>query len=473
MSSTRYSNLLVPGGRQGYNGGMFGEWSVPILVLHAAGGVLALHALARPHSPQGTLAWMLALLLLPMVAIPIYLLLNAHTMRLRRGGRRKMGGGQGGVPALLPAVAACTGMPASAGNEVRLLPNGRCAYRSIARAVAHARLSVSVEFYIIRNDRVGASMRRMLIDCAQRGVKTRVIYDEIGCRRLPMGYLRQLREGGVEVAAFNGRRFLLSSLMRLNYRNHRKLVVVDGETAYIGSANIGQEYLHRRPPWRDAFVRVRGPAAAQAMQCFADDWRCAAGKRPDTPPHVRERGHARCQLVPSGPYRNGCNAWQMCLVEMAARARRRLWLSSPYLVPTQAVVSALQAAALRGVEVRLLVPKRGDSRLAALALLSFLPELEACGVRVFAYTPGFLHEKVGLVDSELCSIGTANLDERSMNLNFELTLLCFDSALVSRVERMLARDMAAAVPLCAEHFLHRSFPARLPAYAARLLAPIL
>lgn len=455
--------------------GMFGEWSVPALVifaLHAAGGVLALHALARPHSPQGTLAWMLALLLLPLVSIPVYLILHAP-IRWRRNIKGMAGAGRGDIPALLPAVAACTGIPATTGNEVRLLPSGRSAYRSIARAVARARHSVVVEFYIIRNDRVGASMSRMLVACARRGVKTRVIYDEIGCRRLPVGYLRQLRAGGVEVAAFNGRRMLLGSLIRLNNRNHRKLVVVDGETAYIGSANIGQEYLHRRPPWRDAFVRVRGPAAAQAMQCFADDWRCAAGKRLEPAPLVRKRGEAVCQLVPSGPRHSSCNAWLMCLVEMAAVARRRLWLTSPYLVPAQAVVTALQAAALRGVDVRVLLPARGDSRLAELALLSFLPELEACGVRFFAYTPGFLHEKAGLADSALCSIGTANLDERSMNLNFELTMLCSSPKLISRVADMLAKDMAAAVPLRAETFLRRPFLARLPAYAARLLAPVL
>lgn len=452
--------------------GMFDGWSVPVLVPYAVGGVLALHALARPRSPQGTLAWVLALLFLPLVSIPVYLMLHAPTRRGRKT-KRTVGAGRGEVPALLPAVAACTGVPATAGNEIRLLPSGRSAYRSIARAVAQARHSVSVEFYIIRNDRVGASMRRMLVACARRGVKTRVIYDEIGCRRLPAGYLQQLRAGGVEVTAFNGRRMLLSSLVRLNYRNHRKLVVVDGETAYIGSANIGQEYLHRRPPWRDAFVCVRGPAAAQAMQCFADDWRCAAGKRPEPAPVVRGRGGATCQLVPSGPYHSGCNAWQMCLVEMAACARQRLWLTSPYVVPSQAVLTALQAAALRGVEVRVLMPERGDSRLSELALLGFLPELEACGVRVFAYTPGFLHAKAGLADSSLCSIGTANLDERSMNLNFELTMLCSSPKLISRVADMLGKYMAAAVPLRAETFLNRPFLARLPAYAARLLAPIL
>lgn len=452
---------------------MFRDWSLIAVILHVSGALLALHALARPYSPQGTLAWMLALVLLPLPGIPLYLVLNAHRVRQRRRTKNHIPTRSCAPHALLPSVAACTGMPATCGNSVWLLPDGHSAYRSIARAVARARHSVMVEFYIIRDDRAGASMSRMLIDCARRGVKVYVIYDEIGCRRLPAGYLRRLRAEGVEAEAFNGHRFRLSSIIRLNYRNHRKLVIVDGKRAYIGSANIGQEYLHRLPPWRDAYVLAQGPAAAQAMQCFAEDWRLAAGKRLVCPSAEGGTGHAVCQLVPSGPDIVGCNAWQLSLAEMAAMARHRFWLASPYLVPTQAIVTSLQAAALRGVEVHLLVPAQGDSRPAALALLSFLPALESCGVRVFAYGPGFLHAKVGLVDDTLCSIGTANLDERSMNLNFELSLLSSSPRLIAQLAAMFERDRAQAEPLTAENFLRRPLLARLPVYAARLLAPIL
>ena len=454
--------------------------------LHLAGIALGIHALSRRHSPQGTIAWMLGLFLLPAVVVPLYLLLGVARIRRHTSARKTRRNieqylkqhNAWNAPAskLSRSLTRSTGYAPCSGNAVRILRDGNDTYRDMLQAIQQAKDFILLEFFIIRNDRVGAILRQSLEERAKAGVRVFVIYDEVGSHKLPAGYLRSLKRAGVRVSSFNGRRFWLSSMLRINYRNHRKLVVIDGEYAYLGSLNIGLEYTQtaQRPYWRDTFVNLQGPIVAQCMLSFLDDWQRATGEALSLKqPQSSSPGTTHCQLIPSGPDDAPVNPWQLFLLESAAQAQERIWLASPYFVPSEAVKEALCAAAMRGIDVRILIPRRGDNKAAQLALFTYVPDMLACGVRLLAYEPGFLHEKVCVVDSSHCSIGTANLDERSLRLNFELTLLMEDPAATARVATMLEEDMAQAGSITPAAWYKAPIPLRLLANCCRLLSPAL
>ncbi|MBR5889025.1 MAG: cardiolipin synthase [Akkermansia sp.] len=457
-----------------------------VFLVHLSGIALAIHALCREHSPQGTIAWMLGLILLPWITVPLYLVLGAarirrHTsIRLLRESIQNFlcqhGAWDAPTSQISRTLTHCTGYSPCSGNDVHLLRDGNDTYRNLLQAIRNAQHSILLEFFIIRNDRVGIRLRKALEDRARAGVQVYVIYDEVGSHKLPAGYLRHLRRAGVRITSFNGKRFWLSSILRLNYRNHRKLVVIDSREAYLGSLNIGLEYTRsaRRTYWRDTFVRLRGPVVSQCLVSFLDDWQRATGENIShlsTP--CAPQGGTRCQLIPSGPDDIPVNTWRLTLLELAATAKERLWLASPYFVPDEAVQSALCGAALRGVDVRVLIPRRGDSIAAHLAMLTYIPGMIACGVHLLAYEPGFLHEKVCVKDADSSSIGTANLDERSMRLNFELTLLMEDTSATAGVAAMLEQDMAEASPITPDRWHKAALITRLMANCCRLLSPAL
>lgn len=455
-------------------------------ILHLTGAALAVHALCRPHSPQGTIAWMLGLILLPFITIPLYLILGAariHRHTTSRHSREsvqkflKLHGAWSPQKSILSqTLYKCSGYPPCTGNQVRILQDGDATYKDMLDSMRNARKSILLEFFIIRNDRVGHTLREILEERARAGVQVHVIYDEVGSLKLPAGYLKRLRKSGVLVTSINGRRFWWSSILRINYRNHRKLVVIDSTQAYLGSLNIGLEYtrIPRRQYWRDTFVHLQGPIVTQCLLSFSDDWKRACGSNLNSLATKQPgSGATTCQLIPSGPDDGPINTWQLTLLELASEAKDRLWLASPYLVPTEAVRDALCAAAMRGVDVRILIPRRGDNMAAQLAMYTFIPGMLAAGVRLLAYTPGFLHEKVCVADSSFCSIGTANLDERSLRLNFELTLLMEDNAATAAVADMLLKDMEQASPISPAHWYKAPGIIRLLANCCRLLSPAL
>ncbi len=459
-----------------------------LLLPHLIGAAFSLHALERRHSAQGTIAWMLGLNLLPYLTIPLYLALGAERIRRHTGERLPeksvttilQGFQKHGTAPPLGTIGytllQASGIPPCTGNEVHILRDGLDTYSALRASLRKAKNSILIEFFIIRNDVVGERLRSILEEKARSGVQVHVIYDEIGSHKLPAGFLHSLKSAGVKIASFNGKRFLWSSFLRINYRNHRKLVIIDSKIAYLGSLNVGLEYIRRpgRLYWRDTFVRLSGPIVGQCLLSFAEDWQRAAQEDISHLVQLQEKcGQTTCQLIPSGPDDAGLSNWQLLLLEMASKAGKRLWLASPYFVPDAALYAALLAAARRGTDVRILVPMKGDNAAANLALLTYLPELEESGVQLLAYTPGFLHEKMVLADDSICSIGTANLDERSARLNFELTLLMEDRDMCRRVEKILKEDMEQSTPIGFRQWYHTPLYTRIAAGFCRLLSPIL
>jgi cardiolipin synthase len=371
-------------------------------------------------------------------------------------------------------------MPFLPGNSVRTLVNGAATFEAIFDAIGNARHYVIVQFFIVRDDALGEMLKDALIAKASQGVRVYFLYDSIGSFDLPHRYVAALRAGGVEMHPFaTNRRFV--NRLQLNFRNHRKIVAVDGERAFVGGHNVGVEYLGGRAPlspWRDTHIEVRGPAVASIQFVFTEDWHWATQQLPEfampaaTPGDPSRNEGMHCLVVPSGPA-DKQETCSLFFVEAINAARERVWITTPYLVPDEAVFSALRLAVLRGVDVRILIPCRRDHLVVFAASKLYAYDSLRAGIRIFRYQPGFLHQKVILIDSVAAAIGSANLDNRSFRLNFEIMVLTVDHGFAQEVETMLLNDFAESLEIDRNEYRHASALRRVLMHVARLFSPIL
>jgi cardiolipin synthase len=378
-----------------------------------------------------------------------------------------------------PVLAAVSQLPFLSGNDARLLIDGTATFESIFEGISRARDFVFAQFYIIRDDRLGQELADALIERAQAGVAVYLLYDDVGSLFLPRRYLKRLRDGGVQVSTFNRQHKLLRLYgpMRINYRNHRKIVVVDGFEAWVGGQNVGIEYLGESPSfgrWRDTQVYIAGPAAMSCALVFREDWQWATGETIAAPPaEVRAPvGEQSILVMPSGPTDN-LEECAIAFSEVISRARRRVWIVSPYFVPDVDMQTALYAAVLRGVDVRILIPRRPDHLLVWLASNTHANEMIEHGVNVYRYGAGFLHQKVILMDDEIAGVGTVNFDNRSFSINFEITLWFTHPQMIADVDAMLTADFAASRPFTIEDRDRIPLALRFAGYGARLFSPLL
>jgi cardiolipin synthase len=462
-----------------------------VALCHVLGALTSIHAILSVRTAQGAIAWAVSLNTFPYVAVPAYWVFGRSNFEgyvvLRQKTKAELSDAERQLardllamkPVSEPASAVLleklAKLPATRGNHAELLIDGEATFRAMGEAIAQARDYVLVQFYIIHDDDVGRRLKDALIEKSRAGVRCYLLYDEVGSHDLPAAYLRELRTAGVDVRHFNTRQGP-TNRFQLNFRNHRKVVVVDGHTALVGGHNIGDEYLGRDPAigaWRDTHVRVQGPVVQCVQIAWAEDWNWAAGSIPTLnwkpqPAPNGEDGLAFC--LPSGP----ADEFETCtffFLHAINSAKKRVWIASPYFVPDEQLVSALQLAALRGVDVRILVPAHADSQLVHLSSFTFLPQLEKAGVQTWRYQTGFLHEKAILVD-DVCGIGTANFDNRSFRLNFEITLLFAEPATVQAAEQMFLADFAHSIRATAADFTARPWWFRLAARTSRLMAPV-
>lgn len=458
-----------------------------VLLVEAIGIICALDSVMRARTPQGSIAWALSLVFLPIVSVPLYAAFGQRRfdgkVLAHRRGRRALDRRISEVtrstaplhsldPALV-AIAPLCRVPPTRGNDCELLIDGKATFDSIERAIDAARRCVAFQFYIIRDDRLGRRMAAALARASARGVKVMVLYDSIGSMHLAEGWCDRLRASGVEVAAFRTSRTALPT--NINFRNHRKVVIVDGAEAVLGGLNVGDEYMGESPafgPWRDTHVRIRGPAALAVQLSFAEDWRWATGEdlvhaEWSVPEACGEDAMA---ILPTGPA-DDLESCSLMYLHLISRAQRRLWVASPYFVPDQATFAALQSAALRGVDVRVIMPRKPDNTLVRMSALTFIPEAMAAGIRAYSHTVGFMHQKVMLSDDLAC-VGTANLDNRSLRINFEISALAHGGTLARQVEAMFHTDFEGCHGIGLRAWTGRSWLFRAACRAARLMSPI-
>jgi cardiolipin synthase len=463
-------------------------------VFYALGVIGAIDAVMTVRTSQGAIAWSISLVTFPFVAVPAYLVFGRSkfegTVEAYQARKAEIDALVAQVnrnlepwtvaaetrPYVYNAVRTLSGMSLTRGNHAELLIDGEATFESLLQGIAQARDYILFQFYMIHDDGLGRRVQQALIERARAGVRVYVLYDEIGSQGLPEQYVAALREAGVAVSPFGatqGRR----NRFQLNFRNHRKMVVVDGTTGWVGGHNVGDEYLGLDPdftPWRDTHVRLVGPVVTQLQAVIADDWYWATRTIPELnwAPQAAADGDMRAMIVPSAPTTRLDTAG-LLFVAALGTARERIWISAPYFVPDEAVLKALELAALRGVDVRIITTGKGDSLAVYLAAFHYMEQLRDLGIRFYAYQPGFLHEKVMLIDDDVATVGTANFDNRSFRLNFEVTALIADRAFASSMQTMLEQDFAHAEPIDPASFRERPFWWRLGVRLSRLAAPVL
>ncbi|KKB82928.1 cardiolipin synthase [Devosia limi DSM 17137] len=453
--------------------------------------VCAVREIMYSRTSQGSIAWLLSLALLPFPTAFLYLIFgwklfdDYATDRIRNGRAARPLRAKDlslidtETSSQWPVQVKVSEVPFLTGNEVEVLIDGRATFDSIFAGIEKAQHYLLVQFYIVRDDRLGEELAERLIERAKAGVRVFLLYDDIGSSGMPKRFRVRMREAGVKVAGFNQRHKFLKIYgpARINYRNHRKIVVVDGEVAWVGGHNVGVEYLGEDKHfgrWRDTHVRVSGPAALGCALLFREDWEWATGEKlPATPPEsVPTPGTESVLVMGSGPA-DKLEECAIAFTDVIAQARERIWIVSPYFVPDTDVRTALFAAQLRGVDVRVMLPEKPDHKLVWLASIAHADAMVEHGISIYRYTSGFLHQKVVLMDDRIATIGSVNFDNRSFAINFEITLWFTNHRTIKAVETMVLEDFNNCRQVGLEEVRKRPLPMRFLAQAARLFSPVL
>ncbi|XGA81589.1 cardiolipin synthase [Halomonas sp. CH40] len=466
-------------------------WGTGLLLIYLLGIVSAVMALMSSRTSQGAIAWIISLLTFPYVAVPAYWFfgrprfygyVSARGERdsvlrqvLNRYRSNMLPYCSPSLTADIQAVEQLAMMPLTQQNHAELLIDGKETFESLFAGIDRAKHYVLIQFFIVRNDALGRRLQHHLELAAKRGVRVYFLYDEVGSRKLDEGYLKDLSNVGVKVSAFRSSRGFKHPF-QLNFRNHRKVLVVDGEQGWLGGFNVGVEYLgefSRHGPWRDTHLMLEGPSVLGLQEAFWEDWHWATGEviNLQWQPVAMPAPSHDVVIVPSGPA-DRLDTASLLVQSLIHSANERLWVTSPYFVPDQGVQDALRLAAMRGVDVRVMIPERPDHLLVFLSAFSFLPDMLRAGVKIYRYLPGFLHQKTILVDDNAAAIGTINLDNRSFRLNFEITAFIPSPEFAAQVRLMLEEDFTQCRRVSLDEIQQRPLWKKVISRAAYLMSPV-
>ncbi|WP_136796506.1 cardiolipin synthase [Desulfosediminicola ganghwensis] len=468
--------------------------SLFFLCLHIAGLVSSIDAVMSVRTSQGAIAWVISLNTFPSISLPAYWVFGRSEFKGYVISRQA-------DETALSAVAAkaaenksyfvsgladrnqasrvaesLADLPHLKENSTELLIDGEATFESIFGGIEKARDYVLVQFFIVKDDELGRRLQDLLIKKAQEGVRVFFLYDEVGSYKLPEAYIQELRDNGVAAHNFHSRKGP-KNRFQINFRNHRKIVVADGKTCWIGGHNVGDEYLgngEKFSHWRDTHVKIEGPATLAAQLSFIEDWHWATDEVLELNWKAVPSTDAdqRILIIPSGPADRFETAGLM-FTHAINSARERIWIASPYFVPDESIIAALQLAGMRGVDVRILIPDEPDHKLVYLAAFSYFEQAGMSGVKFYRYTKGFMHQKTMLVDNDLSTVGTANFDNRSFRLNFEITAMITDQDFNKEVEQMFLEDFANSRLMEPDEAAEKPFWFKLLVRVARLTSPML
>ncbi len=486
-------------------------WVYWTLLVAYTGTILSIVGiiLSENRNPVKSLAWVTVLLLFPVGGIILYIFFGRsikNTRMISRRNRRKLA-----ELALPDAVQSSwdpysreirqqlmlartlTGSTLLTARDVEIYTSGADKFEALLRDIASARRYINLQYYIFADDAIGTRIAEALMERARAGVKVRVIYDHIGSIKVKNSFFRRMREAGIEVYPFFRVVFPLFAT-RINWRNHRKLVVIDGHTGYIGGMNIADRYIDGGDfdLWRDAHMRITGPAVGTLQYSFAVDWRFMGRELIEEPvydsPETADdaRAAAECDasascstaertamhLLTSGPTSQWSNIAYL-LLKANGNAKKRVYIQTPYFLPTEALLKTLQAAALARIDVRVMIPARSDSLILTYASRSYIQECLRAGIKIYFFDAGMLHSKVVIVDDDFTSIGSANIDFRSFEHNFEANMFIYSTKVNAQLRKAFSADMRVCTRIRAAAWrrrplLHKAFESVL-----RLLSPVL
>ena len=470
-------------------------WAIGITLalLEVTAIAMAIHAIMYARTSQGAIAWTLSLITWPIASLPFYLVFGRR--RFHGYVKQRRSKDESLLSILRSLKESCVDcqstaevddayirvleelgrLPSTSHNRTRLLVNGIETFDAIFAAIEAAEHYILVQFFIVKDDETGREFRRRLTDKARSGMRVYFLYDEIGCHKLSNGWFDELREAGGTVAKFHTTQGVVNRF-QINFRNHRKIVLTDGRTAFVGGHNVGNEYVGKGGKfahWRDTHMELEGPAALGVQISFAEDWFWATHSLPELhwTPHRATNESRRVLILPTGPA-DRLETCGLFFVETINSARSRVWITSPYFVPDSQIMTALHLAALRGVDVRIMLPSRPDHLLVYLSSFTYLNEFRESNVKFYRYEKGFLHQKVILTDEHIAGIGTANLDNRSFRLNFEITAVVINREFAEQVSGMLKEDFEECVQVDFNNYDARPIWFKMATKIARLLSPI-
>lgn len=467
-----------------------------LLVIYIAitiGGIVAV--LMDNKQPEKTMAWILVLCFMPIVGIIFYLFFGQNTRKEKVISERSMDllmkrsmlefAEQENLhiprrnrPLMKLFTNQNWALPFK-DNEVSIFTDGYEFVSTLLYNIGQAQDHIHLDTYIIEDDPLGNLVADALIDKARQGVEVRLLYDDVGCWRVKDRFFNRMRAAGIQVYAFMPVRFPAFT-GKVNYRNHRKLCVIDGKVGFIGGMNIALRYVKgtARQTWRDTHLCIRGGAVYAIQRAFLVDWyfvsRTLVTDRRYYPP-VDKTIDNNCltQIVTSSPV----SPWPDIMqgyVRVLLQAHRYVYMESPYFLPTEPVLFAMRTAALAGVDVRLIVPRHGDAKLVEWASRSYLMEVIEAGVKVYLYEPGFNHSKILVSDDNLSSCGSTNIDFRSFENNFEANAFFFNEGMALRLKKVFLTDQAQSTLVDdVSYFIKRPFLQRLLESLVRLLSPLL
>lgn len=373
--------------------------------------------------------------------------------------------------------------PLTSQNDVRVLVNGEQKFPEVLEAIRNARRHIHIEYYIYEDDDTGRAVAGALIERAQAGVEVRFIYDDFGSRSIRKTIVPRLREGGVRAFPFY-KIIFVALANRLNYRNHRKIIVIDGITAFVGGINISDRYYNKEGDtkklfWRDTHLRIDGPGVQYLQYLFLCDWNFCAGERliPDgalfpLPSGYSPKGDKVVQIAASGPD-SDVPTILFSLLQAISLATTEILITTPYFIPGESLMDALMVAALGGVKVKLLVPGISDSKLVDAAARSFYGDMLRAGVEVYLYQKGFVHAKTVVTDRKVAIVGTANMDYRSFDLNFEVSAVVYDNQIAGELADIFYQDIQSAEKIDPVQWSLRPAWKKMPEKIARLVSPLL
>ena len=450
--------------------------------------------LLENRNPTKSLSWVLVLLFLPIIGLIFYLIFGQnlrkqkiiskksirnpanrlkHPFDISKVDENIIDNNQLNLIKLLYKNSDAT---AYTNNKIEILSDGKKTFDAMFDAIRNAKNHIHVEFFIFGNDKISNELRELLIQKAQEGVRVRMIYDYWGSIFLSRIYLQSLRDAGVFIKPFLPLR-LRFGRSKINYRNHRKILIVDGEIGFTGGLNIADRYLFGNSlgHWRDTFVRFEGPAVHGLQQLFLTDWYFVEHKLIDDDkyyPTSRKFRENIVQIVSSGPDTD----WEAIMQGIASAimsATKYVYIHTPYFIPNDVIDTCMQMSALSGVDVRLMIPDRSDSKLTDACTSSYLGKVLEAGIKVYKYKKGFLHSKAIVIDGFISIVGSANLDERSFNQNFEVNAFIYDTKTAETLSSLFERDMKNCFELTLEAWTNRKRRQKLKESWARLFSPLM
>ncbi len=453
---------------------------------------LVILVISENRNPLKTMSWVLVLIFLPFFGLFFYYIFGEDKRKKRfiskrmykrlkkRGISKTFSEESSPLPEQFKELSTLLKnldqSPVLGGNEVRFFTNGKDKFEALFEDIRLAKHHVHVQYYIFEDDAIGTKLRELLIQKAQEGVEVRLIYDDVGSWKNKSSFFKVMKEQGVEVEPFIPVVFPIFT-SQVNYRNHRKIVVIDGEIGYIGGMNVADRYITggKFPLWHDVHIRVKGNGVQGMQSSFLLDWYYAHKIYITSRtyfPTLPSYGNNPMQIVTSGPigiYRNIAQG----LFYAFSKAKKSIFIETPYFIPSDSILNALQTAALSGVDVRIIIPEKADTLFPHLATRSFVKELLSCRVKVYFYQKGFIHSKLIAIDDSLTIIGSTNMDVRSFEHNFEVNAFIYDNESCLKAKQIFVADLEDSTQILPEIWNQRSHKQRFKESACRLFTPLL